>query len=558
MDFKKLFRLPFIFCKFLLSDRKVKNVSKGLVTAKLGKTYLFKSVQEMINHENKKADKAGWNIALYKGTNDGFIIESTNISQELELPLKLNGYFKVYIGYISGTHAFIVKETGKDNLYNYVGNNIKNDLDKLYGQQYIYEKRVLISNFSGNSIKICPCHNCRIRIAYIKLVGMTSQEIAAYNTPPEGDNGKRVIYDFDGYSGFFSGFYPDIYSLKERTIGALSNKNIGEINWCLGTTGMLNYNSKFAGKAFEDVDKYSNQLRKGDKIAIKQILNTLKSGKSPLEIIADEAEKKGIKVNASLRMDAFYNPKIYGFLNGSMYDKYKDCLQNGSFFMSYKYAKFRNYIKNILKEVATFENVDGITLDFCRYPTVMGSETVQVQKSIIMNQFMKEIRSEILSNKTIMVRIPYKNPLSYGLDVKTWVKEGYIDRLIPSNVGKDDFFDITPYVNMVKGTKVKLGIGINADVKGHDITKEEEELIEKGFYVHKKEYLNLEQYLLRAYEVYKKGADGIFLFNTSPNILSPIEGKYLGNKVLIQKWYDFEYNKREAVRKEKVFITKGN
>lgn len=558
MDFKKLFRLHFIFHKLLLSYRKVKNVPKELVTAESVKTYLFKSVQEMINYENKKADKSGWNIALYKGTNEGFIIESTNISQELELPLKLNGYFKVYIGYTSGTDAFIIKETGKDGLYNYVENNTKNNLDKLYGNQYIYEKRVLISNFSGNSIKICPCDNCRVRIAYIKLVEMTSKEIAVYTTLSEGDNRKRVMYDFDGYSGFFSGFYPDIDSLKKRTVGVLSNKNIGEINWCLGTTGMLNYNSKFAGKAFEDVDKYNEQLRKGDKIAIKQILNILKSGKSPLEIIADEAEKKGIKVNASLRMDAFYNPKIYGFLNGSMYDKYKDCLQNGSFFMSYKYDKFRNYIKNILKEAATFKNVYGITLDFCRYPTVMGSETVQLQKSGIMNQFMKEVRNEILRNKTITVRIPYKNPFFYGFDVKTWVRKGYIDRLIPSNIGKDDFFDITPYVKMIKGTKVKLGIGINADVKGHDITKEEEELVEKGLYVHEKEYLNLEQYLLRAYEVYKKGADGIFLFNTSPNILSPIEGKYLGDKVLIQKWYDFEYNEREAVRKETVFITKGN
>lgn len=557
MDFKKLFRLPFIFHKLLLSYRKVKNVSKELVTAESGRTYLFKSVQEMINHKNKKADKAGWNIASYKGTNEGVIIESTNISQELELPLKLNGYFKVYIGYVGGTDAFIVKETGKDDLYNYVGSNIKNDLDKLYGEQYIYEKRVLISNFSGNSIKICPCDNCRVRIAYIKLIGMTLQEIEAYTMLPEGENGKRVIYDLDGYSGFFSGFYPDVDSLKKRTVEVLSNKNIGTINWCLGTTGMLNYNSKFAGRAFEDVDKYNDQLRKGDKIAIKQILNILKSGKSPLEIIADEAEKKCIKVNASLRMDAFYNPKIYGFLNGSMYDKYKDCLQNGSFFMSYKYDKFRSYIKNIINEAATFKNVDGITLDFCRYPTVMGSETVQVQKGVIMNQFMKEVRKEIPINKAIMVRIPYKNPLSYGLDVKTWVKEGYIDTLIPSNVGKDEFFNITPYVNLVKRTKVKLVIAINADVKGHDITKEEEELVEKGVYVHEKEFLNLEQYLLRAYEVYKKGADGIFLFNTSPNILSPIEGKYLGDKILIQKWYDFEYNEREAVKKEKVLITKG-
>lgn len=66
------------------------------------------------------------------------------------------------------------------------------------------------------------------------------------------------------------------------------------------------------------------------------------------------------------------------------------------------------------------------------------------------------------------------------------MKEGLIDILIPSNVYVDDFFDIKPFVDMVKGTKVKLYIGICADVKGKDLTKENEQLMKAGLYVHTK------------------------------------------------------------------------
>ncbi|MCY6369597.1 hypothetical protein [Clostridium ganghwense] len=573
---KKLFILYFISFMFLFSSNVYawdeKDVQESLVnlksgetiTAESGKIYLFKCVQKMVNNENEEANRAGWGASVFKGDNKGVIIESTDKSQELELPLKLNGWFKIDIGYAAGTDSFIVKETEKDNSYNYVENNEAYDAHKLYGNQYIYEKRALISNFNGNSIKISPYNNYRARIAYIKLVGLTSEEIAAYNKSDEGASGRRIIYDFDGYSDFFSGSYPTVDSLKKKTVDVLSKKNVGEINWCLGTTGMLTYNSRYAGKAFEGVDRYDNQLREGDKLAREQILNILKTGKSPLEVVADEAEKKGVKINASLRMDAFYNPKIYGFLNGAMYDEYKDCVQEGSFSMNYTYPKFRDYIKNILREAASFKNVDGITLDFCRYPTVMGSQTTKIYKNfyraIIMNKFMKEVRAEIPKNKNITVRIPYKNPLSYGFDVETWIEKGYIDRLIISNISKEDFFDITPYVEMVKGTKVKLYIGIVADVKGHDLTKAEEELMKKGLYVHEREYLKLDQYLSRAYDVYKKGADGVFLFNTSSNLLidtsAPTQATYLGDKVLIHRWYNFQYNEGNPLRKEKVFITK--
>ena len=196
-------------------------------------------------------------------------------------------------------------------------------------------------------------------------------------------------------------------------------------------------------------------------------------------------------------------------------------------------------------EVSSISNVEGITLDFCRYPTIFGRESSNEEKILIINEFLRSLRNELLKNKTINIRVPYNEPIKYGFDINTWIKEGLLDRLIPSSIGMEEFFNIKPYVGMVKNTNVQLYVGIDADVSGHDITKAEEKLVKQGLYIHYNQSLDIQQYLLRAYEIYEAGADGIFLFNSSTNLYidknAPLESTFLGDKFSIQKWHEFDY-----------------
>ena len=510
-----------------------------------GKVYLYTQMESMLTKDQEDAQHSGWELESYidyENNKNGTIIENGENSLSINMPLKLNGWFRVYVGYVTGTESFKIGETNGPAPIQ-INGDISLKSNELYGDQWIYEKSTIISNFKGNSITLFPTPYQRARIAYIKLIGLTEEQISLYEKPQ--DSKKSVLYDFDGYSDFFSGKYPNVETLKSKTVDKLIGKNIGELNWCLGTTGMLNYNSKYAGNAFEGVEAFDSQLRDGDKLAKYQILNILNSGKSPLEIIADRGFDNGMKVNASLRMDVFYNPTIYGFLNGAMYNEYKKFTQSGSFLLSYYYPEVRNYIKNVLIEAASFNNVEGITLDFCRYPTIFGRETPDEEKALIMNEFLRSLRKDLPKNKTITIRVPYNEPIKYGFDINTWIKEGLLDRLIPSSIGTEEFFNIKSYVDMVKNTNVQLYVGISADVSGHDLTKEEEELIKQGLYIHNKEYLDIQQYLLRAYEVYEAGADGIFLFNSTAKLFidnsAPLEATFLGDKILVQKWHEFDY-----------------
>ncbi|MEA4825124.1 MAG: hypothetical protein VB130_00595 [Clostridium sp.] len=511
------------------------------VVSQDGKKYVISDIHKLNSIGEKPLDEYGWKVALYKANRSEAmrpVIKNAEGAKEIPIPLKLKGWMGVYIGYLSDTNEFKVKY--KENEVTF--KNIKNE--KVINQgKYLNEAFMFAENFNEDSISIVPVEGKSAQIAYIKLVSLNDNQVAIYKSKNYGGN-KGVIFDNDGYTDFFWGKYPDVKSLEDLPVNLVSKVNAEEISWTLGTTGLLNYHSAYAGPAFLGTEKYDEQVRKGDILAREQILNILNTGKSPLEILAQKSKGLGLKVNASLRMNTFYNTDSTKFLNGAMYEYYQDCLQKKGYSLSYYYPRFREYILNILKEVSVTENVDGLTLDFCRYPFVMGDEATQTEKVKIMNSFIREVRKEIPSKK-ITVRFPYLNPISYGLDVETWVKEKLVDRIVPSVLSYEEFFDFDQYSNLVKGTGVEIYIGISANLKGVDLTPETEELMNSGKYIPDNKYVPVEEYLYRANEAYNGGAKGVFLFNTLNDLdLTkdvPPKFKLLRDRIEVRKWCEFEY-----------------
>jgi Uncharacterized protein conserved in bacteria len=354
---------------------------------------------------------------------------------------------------------------------------------------------------------------------------------------------KTVIYNNDGYSDFYNGKYYDMASLTEKAVDIYAAKDVEQIDWCLLTTMQLNYASKYTGIPFNRFSE-SPTMRDGDKRARENLLRIIESGRQPLELVAKRAHEHGMKCFASFRMGAFYDPDEYPFFNGAIYDEYLECRQwdkdgNITFNMSYAHPRFRQFIRNILTEAASFQDVDGINMDFCRYPYVFGYEPILVDafkemygidrrdekvaasdiqswhryKADIMTAFIRETR-QVIGGKKISVRVPWCGYFEFGLDVKTWVDEHLLDILIPSSIGNEEFYDISPFVDMVKATRVKLYGGIVSDLEGHDLTKEEEDMMKNGIQLELVDRrLCKQQYLDRAYELYQAGVDGIYIFN---------------------------------------------
>ena len=198
--------------------------------------------------------------------------------------------------------------------------------------------------------------------------------------------------------------------------------------------------------------------------------------------------------------------------------------------------------------MANFENVAGIMMDFGRYQYTFGKECPDVaERTRIMNEFVKSVREDMPAGKKLIVRVLDPTPIqatAYGLDFETWAKEGWVDRIIISTQSHENFFSLEPYTELFeKYPNVEFYVGIVATLSGHDTTKAEEAAGQK---TEKTQYVSIEQYLLRAHEVYTAGADGIFLFNSVNNLYVEMGGptptySYMNNKAEIVKWYTFEY-----------------
>ncbi|MFD0961440.1 DUF2341 domain-containing protein [Paenibacillus chungangensis] len=564
-----------------------KLVPKKKATAGPGEMYLFTAMEQAEAGHKQTAAEAGWNTAgyTYEGTDSGGVyLENTDEALELKLPVKLKGWFGVVIGYVTGTEGFIVSDSKDGQVHTIVmdGDMIA-EASETYGDKAMNEVFAFASKFRNGTVRISPMDGKKARIAYVKLKGLSDEEIELYQKQDEGPNGKRVIYNNDGYSDFFSGMYDTKEGLYEHAVDLFENQDVSALHWALGTTMNVLRDSAAAGMPYAGMTPEQEALmRDGDKHVRDTVLTYIDAGNDPLTLVASRGKEIGLETIASLRMSAFYNEAQYPWLNGNRYgeftDKgYRQVRKDGSqaVQMSYAFPEYRQYIIDVLKEAATVSDTEGnalvagVELDYCRYPYVLGYEAIltdayeaeygvdprnetsaeglqrwQQFRADIMTAFMQEVRDE-LEGKSIAVRIPNVDYFQYGLDIDAWIEQELVDMLVPCTIGHEDFFEeIGQFHELTDDTGIKLYGNINGTLSGHDLTKREEELLKRGVRLkvgHTR--VSRAQYLLRAHQYYEAGYDGIYIFNSWRGIAS--EGQstlgLLGDKVKVEKWYGLSY-----------------
>ncbi|OUS70627.1 hypothetical protein B1748_28190 [Paenibacillus sp. MY03] len=531
-------------------------------TATTGAVYLYKAMTDVWDETANMVfvkGTSGWETAAYQyeGTEEGGVfLENVGDAHTLSLPINLNGWFGVYVGYVTGTEQFIVSDGTLEQTVTVGGSAI--DPGQSYGNKAIAEVFAFASEFQNGTVTLKTAGGKQARIAYVKLKELTADEIALYMEADETalGGGKRVIYNNDGYSDFTSGLYADETKLKEYAVDLLAGQDAEAIYWSLGATMMIIRDSETALKPYTNLTPEQEDLMRSDDVrGMNLILQLINSGKDPLALVAGRAEELGMNGFASLRMNAFYNPGEHPYLNGPRYDEfvnkgYWQQLGDGSrsFRMSYAYPEFRQFVKDVLVEAAFATNdqgeqvVSGVELDFNRYPDLFGSEAASMSTATIMTDFLRELRIA-LPGKRIAVRVPYY-PVT-ALDLQTWIADGLIDILIPASIDHEGFFsNIDEFADLAEGTNVKLYGGITGTLSGHEMTKIEEELKKRGIPITAGfNYVSKQQYLLRAHQFYEAGYDGIYIYNNWRGTAANggvIRGE-LGDKVKVRKWHTFAY-----------------
>ena len=519
-------------------------------------------------HTADLPEDSSWKEKFFKNEDGSFggglTVNAIEETESFTVPVKLNGKFAVYVGYMPGTYQFTVN-----------GRNVYVTDKKTTGTT-LGERFAIAGDFRNEEIVISNTAGSAARLAYVKFIAITD---AMYEIYTVQNDDKKLMMDNDGFSILTGeGENTAEILINESVVPYAEPIGLTQYNFSMWVTGMLNFPSKTQKALIENrlrelgvpeekwpednwiivdkkgdvIDWTNSPMRDLDRRYVENIRSINKEG-IPHEILADYITKNNYgELYASLRMSAYYTETATGgqYFNGSIFQLFPEWIRGGNVELSYYYEGYRDYIFGVLMEMASSENVAGITMDFGRYPNIFGTECTDVnERTRIMNEFVKRVHDNMPEGKILNVRVLHPTAVKAdpnGLDYKTWVKNGWVDRVIIGEQGHETFVNISEYANFFKDyPEVEYYAAINATLSGHDKTKEEEAIIAAGGTVEGHEFMTFEEYMLRAYDLYMAGADGIFLFNSIGQLYKE-DGpnaaySYMNNKDEIVKWYTFEY-----------------
>jgi hypothetical protein len=224
-----------------------------------------------------------------------------------------------------------------------------------------------------------------------------------------------------------------------------------------------------------------------------------------------------------------------GPLEGEFSRQHPECFLD-TYYLNYGVPQARDALMNLYRSVLQ-KGAEMVSVDFCRYP-----HCVRVPEDA--HIFLRELRALADEFSTparrvkTLVRFPV--PGTKGTAVgnsrfrpEVWVQERLVDYLVPSDFGGMPYYDVTPYVALVRGTETKCLPCLDGGTGGPPFPGE---------------------VLRQANEFYEQGADGIYIYQSDAHIVGSMTSalqvhhavlRTLGNTRLVQAWLAREEAERE-------------
>ena len=248
-------------------------------------------------------------------------------------------------------------------------------------------------------------------------------------------------------------------------------------------------------------------------------------GDDPPKVLAAGAHERGMLFMPSFRLNDRHGMHPWEGHYGSLRRDHPEwnLTEAGNSGMDYGVPEVREHILKVVRELAERYDIDGIDLDFMRWPVYFKDEEVKANTPV-MTDFVREIRSILdeagkSKNRRLLLsaRVPLNigegkvinahelsedlECLGVGLDVPTWIREGLIDIVCPMNFFFTDWERMI--VNMAEWRKLTEGTncGLYPTIHASAAAK------------YAPPYITAESYRGAAYSYYLHGADGIALYN---------------------------------------------
>ncbi len=256
---------------------------------------------------------------------------------------------------------------------------------------------------------------------------------------------RRLLLDQDGTCFFLQTMTQDILGSIRRAVAECS-PNVTTYLVCAGA-GTLLYPTR-VGTMVPFVESFPGSRHLHDAVG---------KGMDPFGMFLSALRQAGKETFITLRMNDVHEANNLDGWNISQFkrenlDKVVDptgvANKTGdwySYCFDYSHPEVRNYFLDLIREMADRYPINGILLDWMRFPQHLSGTPDQVwEKRRFLTEFISEVRKVlIVSKKNILLsaRVP-ANPAGcryLGLDTADWVQNGLVDFLVLSAFLTSDY-----------------------------------------------------------------------------------------------------------------------
>ena len=260
-----------------------------------------------------------------------------------------------------------------------------------------------------------------------------------------------------------------------KQVDMLIGTEVDTLCWNLGLPGAYRYDTKVSTRWGQELDK----MTQARFYRVKENLEALvRQGIDPLRVILDRGKEKGIKVYPSVRI---YDCQMGGELDPlnrehpewqiGEYPRHgpASAFKAASYLTQLDHAQpeVRERMVKVVDELLDRYQVEGLELDFERRPHFFKPDEA-VENRHLMTDMLRQMRAaarragEARGRPVEVIARMWMNLSdcwNLGLDIETWVKEGLIDMVMPTN---HYFFaldhPIEAFVELTRGTPVQVVI----------------------------------------------------------------------------------------------------
>ncbi|MEE3369989.1 MAG: hypothetical protein VX346_11650 [Planctomycetota bacterium] len=255
------------------------------------------------------------------------------------------------------------------------------------------------------------------------------------------------------------------------------------------------------------------------------VLSLNQRGIDPLEVWQRRAHQHGLLFLPSLRMNDIHKDYVDRWpslrsnweqarpqlLIGKAIPPWYSSPYKYTWAMDYTHTEVRQRKLDIITEICSRYGVDGFELDFLRHPYYF-KHGHEAQGKPIMNHFIAAVRQKLDAiGKTkgqrlrLLVRVPphLDECQQIGLDVPTWIRNDWVDMVIPMAPGYLDMnANVADFVELATGTDCVVAGGLEYYVRGY------KEPDQQGI-----TNASLEMLRAGAATIWAQGAASVYLFN---------------------------------------------